>query len=62
MWDELLLAFFLVMVIEGLLPSLNPAAFKRTTRMMSELDERTVRKWGLVSMCIGAMLIYIFKS
>lgn len=58
MWDSLWIAFGLVLVIEGLLPSLNPKAFKQTMSTIRELDEGTLRAMGLISMSIGASVVY----
>jgi uncharacterized protein YjeT (DUF2065 family) len=60
MWKTLLLAFALMLVIEGLLPSVNPDGYRRTVKMISALDNRALRFWGLVSMTAGAILIYVF--
>lgn len=62
MWQEILGALALVMVIEGILPSINPRAFRRTMHMMTEMDDRFLRTWGLTIMLIGAVLLYIVKS
>jgi uncharacterized protein YjeT (DUF2065 family) len=53
------LALGLVLVIEGLLPALNPHAYRRMVQMMGERDDRTLRLIGLVMMIAGALLIYI---
>ena len=53
------LAFGLVLVIEGLLPALNPGIYRRMVQMMGERDDRTLRIIGLVMMIAGAFLIYI---
>jgi uncharacterized protein YjeT (DUF2065 family) len=60
MWDSLWIALGLVLVIEGLLPSLNPKAFKQTMSTIREMDEGTLRVMGLVSMSIGAAVVYFF--
>ena len=60
MWKTLLLAFALMLVIEGLLPALNPDGYRRTVKMITSLDDRTLRLWGFVSMVAGAILIYLF--
>ena len=62
MWQEILIALALVMVIEGLLPSINPRAFRRTMQVMTEMDDRFLRSWGLIVMTIGAVLLYFAKS
>ena len=60
MWDSLWIALGLVLVIEGLLPSLNPKAFEQTMSTIREMDEGTLRVMGLISMSIGAAVVYFF--
>ena len=62
MWYSLWIALGLVLVIEGLLPSLNPKAFKQSMSTIRELDERTLRIMGLVSMTIGATIVYFLTQ
>ena len=62
MWDSLWIAFGLVLVIEGLMPSLNPKAFKQTMSTIRELDESTLRVMGLISMLIGATVVYFLTQ
>ena len=62
MLEYFLIAFALVLVIEGLLPALNPNAFRRTMQTVSSLDDRTLRSWGLTIMTIGAAMLYFFKG
>ena len=62
MWDDFGLALALVLVIEGFLPTLNPKGFKSSMRMLTELDDHKVRRWGLMLMTIGAVLIYWMKN
>lgn len=57
-WRDLLTAFALYLVLEGALPFLNPAGFKRFLSSVRELDDATLRRIGLVSMAAGALLIY----
>lgn len=58
MWHSILIALGLVMVIEGLLPSLNPKAFKQTMSNVTQFEDRTLRMMGLISMSIGALVVY----
>ena len=62
MWDSLWIALGLVLVIEGLMPALNPKAFKLTMSTIRELDERTLRVMGLVSMSVGAVVVYMLTQ
>jgi len=62
MWDSLWVALGLVLVIEGLMPALNPKAFKKTMSTIRELDEGTLRTMGLISMSIGATVVYFLTQ
>ena len=61
-WNDLWAAFALYLVLEGLMPFANPAGMKRALLRLSELDERTLRVAGLVSMIAGAVLLYIVRG
>lgn len=62
MWNSLWIALGLVLVIEGLMPALNPKAFKKTMSTIRELDEGSLRVMGLVSMTVGAVVVYILTQ
>jgi uncharacterized protein len=61
-WSDLWAAFALYLVLEGLMPFANPGAMKRTLAQLSQLDERTLRIVGLVSMVAGAVLLYLVRG
>ena len=61
-WSNLWAAFALYLVLEGLMPFANPGAMKRTLAQLSQLDERTLRIVGLVSMVAGAVLLYFVRG
>jgi uncharacterized protein YjeT (DUF2065 family) len=44
------------------MPFANPGGMRRTLRQLSELDERTLRIAGLVSMIAGATLLYLVRG
>jgi uncharacterized protein YjeT (DUF2065 family) len=60
--DVFLLAIGLVLVIEGLLPALNPNGYREMMKTLAEKDSVFLRVWGLVSMTAGAALIYFFTT
>jgi uncharacterized protein len=62
MWNELLAALALVMVIEGITPFVNPAGLRKTMQTMARLDDASLRTAGLVSMLLGVSLLYWVKS
>ena len=59
MWGNITTALALVLVIEGIMPFLNPAGMRRMLAMMSQLDDSTLRVIGLTSMIIGVLLLYL---
>ena len=61
MWQDLLAAIALVLVIEGMLPFLNPARFKQHLAMMLQMEDRTLRNIGLGSMVAGIILLYVVR-
>lgn len=61
MMSSLLLAFALMLVLEGLLPFVAPAAWRDTFRRLIQFSDGQIRFIGLTSMIIGLVLVMIFK-
>ncbi len=61
MWDELLAAFGLMLVLEGILPFLSPGHCREVLQRMTELDNRSLRQVGLTSMGLGLIVLYFFR-
>lgn len=59
MWHDLLVAFALLLVLEGVWPFLSPDSLRRTLHLMSEQDNPSLRVSGLVSMVVGVVLLYV---
>lgn len=60
-WNDLLAAFALYLVLEGIVPFVNPGGFKHFMRQMIELPDRQLRNIGLGSMIAGAVLLYLVR-
>jgi len=60
-WDDLLTALALVLVIEGIVPFLNPQSLRKMLVTVAQLDDRTLRITGLVSMICGVVMLYIVR-
>lgn len=54
-----MMAFGLMLVLEGVLPLLAPAAWRQTFRRMIELKDGQLRFVGLASMLGGLVLILL---
>jgi len=61
MWQELLIAVALMLVIEGILPFMSPTKMRGILLRMLEMDDKSLRISGLVSMLIGLVMIYILR-
>jgi hypothetical protein len=61
MWAELLAAFGLMLVLEGVLPFLSPGSFRQTLQRMTQLEDRVLRLAGLASMGLGLVVLYFFR-
>jgi len=61
-WSDLFAAIALVLIIEGLLPFVNPAALRRAMVLLASLDEGRLRTAGLVSIVAGLLLLYLVRS
>ncbi|HEY9151118.1 MAG: DUF2065 domain-containing protein [Gammaproteobacteria bacterium] len=62
MWHDLLAALALVLVIEGLIPFWKPQALRQMVEMLAQLDDRSIRVAGLVSMVAGLLLLYLVRN
>ena len=61
MLNTLLLAFALMLVIEGLLPFLAPSVWRETFRRVTEMSDGQIRFIGLSSMLVGVVLLTVFR-
>lgn len=62
MWNDLLAALALVLVIEGLFPFISPVGFRKKILAMTEMDDRQIRIASLASMIIGLVLLYFIRQ
>jgi uncharacterized protein YjeT (DUF2065 family) len=60
-WHDLGVAFCLVLVIEGIIPFLYPRRWREMVMMLAEVDDRTMRVVGLISMLLGTGLLYLIN-
>lgn len=61
MWEDLLRAFCLMLVIEGILPFLYPNRWRRMIATLAEVSTRQLRIMGLISMLVGAAVLFIIS-
>ncbi|HET7775131.1 MAG TPA: DUF2065 domain-containing protein [Azospira sp.] len=61
MGNNLLLAFALMLVLEGVVPFLAPQAWRETFRRLIAMSDGQIRFIGLTAMIVGLILLMIFK-
>ena len=59
---ELLVAVALLLILEGIMPFLNPEGLRRTLAMISRLSDNTLRFIGLAAMLLGSLLLYVVNA
>ncbi len=58
MWQELLVAFSLVLIIEGIIPFFSPVQWRNVVLTIAQSNDKQIRIVGLVSMLAGVALLY----
>ena len=56
-----LLAFALMLIIEGVLPFLAPSLWRDTFRRITQMSDGQIRFFGLTSMLIGLLLLFLAR-
>lgn len=60
LWDLLLPACALMLVVEGLLPFFSPGAWRRVFERAIQLSDGQIRFLGLMSMILGLLTLLVF--
>jgi uncharacterized protein YjeT (DUF2065 family) len=61
MWQTFATAFCLMLVLEGIIPFLYPARWRRLVESLADIDDKTLRLVGLGSMLAGTGLLYLIN-
>lgn len=61
MTETLFAAFALMLVLEGILPFLAPAAWRETFRRLIQFSDGQIRFVGLTSMIVGLVLLIFLR-
>ncbi len=62
MGTTFLMAFALMLVIEGVLPFVAPNVWRETFRRITQMSEGQIRFVGLTSMLIGVLLLWLLHG
>ena len=58
-WQDLVRAFALVLVLEGLWPFLSPARWRGAIARIAGLEDRVLRTFGLACMICGLVVLQL---
>ena len=61
-WQDLFAALALVLIIEGIIPFVSPARYRRLTDALKVLGDRQLRIAGLATVVIGLALLTIVRA
>jgi uncharacterized protein len=61
MWQDVLAALALMLVLEGLLPLIAPGFWRETFSRITRLNDGQLRFIGLSSLLLGCVLFLLFK-
>lgn len=61
MWNDLLVATALVLVVEGIIPFLMPEKFRKALVQLVQMPDQVLRMVGLASMTLGIIFLYVLK-
>jgi uncharacterized protein YjeT (DUF2065 family) len=61
MWQDIFTAFALYLIIEGMIPFVNPGGFRRAVSQIAQLGDNYLRLAGLLAMAAGLILLYVVR-
>jgi len=61
MWEHIIPALALVLVIEGILPFISPKNWRDAMTQVSRLPDGVLRGLGFASMMAGVIILYFVK-
>lgn len=61
MWDSIIPALALVLVIEGMLPFLSPKGWREAMSQAAQLPDKVLRGLGFFSMLAGVIVLYLVR-
>lgn len=61
-WGDLLAAFALYLIIEGLLPFASPDSWRKSLAMISQFNNGQLRFFGLATIIAGLLLLFFART
>jgi hypothetical protein len=61
MWESIIPALALVLVLEGMMPFLSPKNWREAMAQAAQLPDNVLRIMGFCSMLAGVIILYIVR-
>ncbi|MDA0679177.1 MAG: DUF2065 domain-containing protein [Proteobacteria bacterium] len=61
MWQDILTAISLYLIIEGMIPFVGPGVFRKTVQRVAQMDDNGLRLTGLSVASVGIIMLYIVR-
>ena len=61
-WSDLLAAFALYLVLEGIIPFASPAGWREAINSLARMTDGQVRGFGLGIMFVGLVILFIVRG
>lgn len=61
MWESIIPALALVLVIEGMMPFISPKSWREAMSQAAQLPDNILRSLGFVSMLAGVIILYLVR-
>jgi hypothetical protein len=61
MWQDILTAVSLYLIIEGMIPFVGPKIFRQAALKFAELSDNNLRVSGLTVMAAGLLMLFIVR-
>lgn len=57
-WDDLWAAIALMLIIEGMMPFINPGTFRKMLSAVNDMEDRNIRVLGAIWIGLGLLALY----
>lgn len=61
MWQNILIAISLYLIIEGMIPFISPNFFRQAVMRIAQLDDNGLRLMGLTVASAGIIMLYVVR-
>jgi uncharacterized protein YjeT (DUF2065 family) len=61
-WVDLFSALALYLVLEGLLPFVSPASWRRGLAVIAQMSDSQLRLFGFITIVVGLTLLLLVRS